>query len=536
MDWLDFLGDVARECGIEGLQKSVFVARFRPGNSGKNETQITSGTKDELGRQVFSGPTAFTKLMTEVYRKAAVRWPELGEMGRGKKERLDNLLLVEFRLRQTGVVEPPIQPLSGARSGLKPAPQVQLKSQLPTSALPHREFNDDKKIVLMLPARPENITSTRWRKEVTTARKVIEKSDKNSHKYEFQDRGSISASDLLQTLSDIKPYVLHICGRAEGITELVVGYSNQEIHDENQSQLVSELFRLNSQSITCVVLSGCLIEEQIREINHHVEVVIAIEEALEEELAIRFINGFYFFLSNEEVKVAYESGMYQLKQKISEQNIIVNPALFPRIFFRLDELNRREWEKGLSDCMRELESLPDNIELLKRKASLLKDLERIDELTEVHNRISELEPNKYENRVKQGDDLEELGESERARDAYAKALEIYDNYVENPSKDKEHYKIWWKKAKSYTRSEEYTKAADSYKKSLSLLPPSPDNYVICREYGSILEELGNNHESIELYRDSIRLQSNYRVATYNRKQAYKKIYSKKDKKQHLSYD
>jgi tetratricopeptide (TPR) repeat protein len=437
---------------------------------------------------------------------------------------------------------PNAQPKPVLEVQAKPQPprtSEDIEEKFPDTCLPESQKENCKKIVLMLPARSESVISPRWKEEVKTAREVIKKSDKNSNKYEFQDRGDISSSDLLQTLSDIKPYVLHICGRADGIAELVVGHSRQDVHDKNSGQLVCELFRLirlNVQSIICVVLSGCLIEEQIREINYHIGVVIAIPEALKAELAVRFINGFYFFLSSEEVKVAYDSGMHQLNQWTLEKGLAVDPALLPRIFFRADEISRREWEKELSNCIKEMEIQPDNIELLKRKASLLKDLERIDELTEVHNKISELEPNKSENRVKQGDDLEELGDSEKACDAYTKALEIYDTYIENSKKDKEHYKVWWKKAKSLTRSGQYIEAAESYKQSLLLLPPSPDDYVICREYGSILETLKNHYESIELYRTSVCLQANYRVASYHRKQLYKKIHSKKDKNQRLSYD
>jgi hypothetical protein len=133
MDWLEFLEDVATECGLEDLQRSAFVARFEVGNSRRTDVQVALGTKDELGRDVFTGAAAFTKLMTAVYGKVEVLWPELVELKKGKKTRLAALLQAEFKRRRDG--EPPVRPLLGAKnsgankSGLKPGapwPRVRL--------------------------------------------------------------------------------------------------------------------------------------------------------------------------------------------------------------------------------------------------------------------------------------------------------------------------------------------------------------------------------------------------------------------------
>jgi hypothetical protein len=136
MDWLEFLEDVATECVLEDLQRSAFIARFESGNSGKTDTQIALGTKDELGSLVFAGQAAFTKLMTAVYGKVAVRWPELAELKKGKKTRLAALLRAEFQRRQAGVVESPIQP--------KPAPAAQSKVGLkPGAPMPQLRLPDN---------------------------------------------------------------------------------------------------------------------------------------------------------------------------------------------------------------------------------------------------------------------------------------------------------------------------------------------------------------------------------------------------------
>ncbi|KAM3113642.1 hypothetical protein ACJ2PR_15035 [Phormidesmis sp. 146-33] len=70
-------------------------------------------------------------------------------------------------------------------------------------------------------------------------------------------------------------------------------------------------------------------------------------------------------------------------------------------------------------------------------------------------------------------------------------------------------------------------AGECYKNALSLLPPSPDDYVICREYGNALGKLEQFYQDILLYQTSLCLQPNYRIANYDKKQAYKKIYARK---------
>jgi tetratricopeptide (TPR) repeat protein len=376
-----------------------------------------------------------------------------------------------------------------------------------------------KKIVLMLPASSVSIASPRWQEEVTKIRKAIErakniaeeKHENNFEKYEFQDRPYINSSDLSQDLTALMPHIIHISGCEEGIAELVIGDTSQR-DNNNQNNLISELFSLHENFINCIVLSGCCLESQIREISQHIEFIIGVPESLEETISAKFFDEFYFHLaSNIEIEVSYNLGKNLLRREG-----YIDEDLFPKLFYQKDEINRRGWEAELAICIKDLEEQPENITLLKKKASLFKDLGRIHELNETHENISNLEPTKYENRVKQGDDLEELGDHGKADIAYTKALELEET----------DYKVWWKKAIAYANAGEHMQAGESYKNALALLPPSPDDYVICIQYAIILKRLKKFHESIQAYSTSICIQPKYRVASYHRKQMYKKIYSK----------
>jgi tetratricopeptide (TPR) repeat protein len=199
----------------------------------------------------------------------------------------------------------------------------------------------------------------------------------------------------------------------------------------------------------------------------------------------------------------------------------------PRLFIRSDEIIRRDLEKQLEKCLEEIEADPLNIILWKKRASLLKDLGRADETNEAYEKVASLDPENYANRVLQGDTLESLGDHNKANAAYDKALKL----------EEDDYKIWWKKAISQSNSGEYEEAEKSYKKALALVTLFPqlvaspetnaDKYILSTEYGSTLIQLGKAHKSIQAYRTALWLEPKYRLANYEKKQAYRKIYSQK---------
>jgi tetratricopeptide (TPR) repeat protein len=394
-----------------------------------------------------------------------------------------------------------------------------------------RPDEPSEKTVLMLPASSSSINSPRWIAEFKRLETSIknassrekEKTDRNQtfEKYKFESKPYITFSELSQELTALEPSIIHITGEVDGIGELLIGDTDQSA--ENQNELISNLFRLHSRFINCVVLSGCCVEEQLNGIVQYIEFIISIPRELEGDLSIIFLDHFYFqlgFVRN--IEKSYEFGMDELKKRIAQRPEFEKSSL-PEIFSkeeetkrRQEEAKRRDLEKELEICIKDLKIHTNDLVLWKKKASLLQDLGRINEMGEAYDQIALLEPD-YRNRVKQGDALVALEEYQKADSAYDKAVEEEDG-----EKD---YKVWWQKAIACVKAGEYIKAGDAYQKALWLLPPSPDDYVICTEYGEVLSKLKQLRESIQLYSTSLCLQPNYRVASYHRKQLYKKIYS-----------
>lgn len=191
--------------------------------------------------------------------------------------------------------------------------------------------------------------------------------------------------------------------------------------------------------------------------------------------------------------------------------------ILPQLFTKNGEAKRRDLEKELSAYNNQLEQDSSSIELWRKKADLLKELGRVDDANDAYEKASSLAPRDSSIRVQQGDALKQLGNPEKANDAYDKAIEL----------DEKDYKVWWKKARILVQTGKNVDAGECYKNALSLLPPSPDNYVICREYGDVLSNLEQSCKSILFYKTSLCSQPNYRIANYNKKQMYKRIYAKK---------
>ncbi len=117
--------------------------------------------------------------------------------------------------------------------------------------------------------------------------------------------------------------------------------------------------------------------------------------------------------------------------------------------------------------------------------------------------------------------LEQLEKYEEAVNAYDKALEL----------EQEDYKVWWKKGQALVGEKKYSEAVESYDKALALAvkleQPSPDRYIICREYASLLEKLTKYQKSIVMCKKSLGFEPRYRASSYLKRQVYKKMYSRR---------
>ena len=334
---------------------------------------------------------------------------------------------------------------------------------------------ENKKIVLLLSSQPDSYSRKHRDKDFFRIESSIDRGSRNNHMFRLQN---IARFISLQELENINPYIIHVSGCIDLVKLINSEYGIHNNSAENHDDSISEISREYLESVQCIVLHGSYLEEQIREFARYFKFVISVSEDFKEVDYLNFYDEFYYRLAlGLEIEASHRRGCNSLEFDEKETSSL------PKLFTRNDEMLRRKLLRDLDDLNKLIEKDSEVVEFWKRKGTLLK----------------------------------ELGRRSEANDAYDKANGL----------DGTDYKVWWDKAKVLAQQQNHEEAANSYKKALMLLasPPPKDGYIICRDYAITLDALGKPHASVALYKKTLRLQPNYRIANYERKKIYKNIYS-----------
>ncbi len=124
---------------------------------------------------------------------------------------------------------------------------------------------------------------------------------------------SVRPSDISQALLDTQPQIVHFSGH--GIPTGALCFENLEgkIHPIEPDALAA-LFEQFSSQVNCVVLNACYAEIQAKAIAKHIEYVIGMNQAIDDEAAIAFAIGFYQALGGgRSIEDAYKLGCIQIQ-------------------------------------------------------------------------------------------------------------------------------------------------------------------------------------------------------------------------------
>jgi L-histidine Nalpha-methyltransferase len=132
--------------------------------------------------------------------------------------------------------------------------------------------------------------------EIRQLREVIDKSQ-DREKFQMADELAVQIDDLQRLILKHEPNIVHFCGHGSGEQGLIFQ------DDDGYPQLVSTeaisgLFKLGSNHINCVVLNACYSEVQAKAIGLHIDYVIGMQQAIQDESAIAFAKGFYQALAH----------------------------------------------------------------------------------------------------------------------------------------------------------------------------------------------------------------------------------------------
>nr|MDJ0596762.1 caspase family protein [Pleurocapsa sp. MO_226.B13] len=124
----------------------------------------------------------------------------------------------------------------------------------------------------------------------------------------IETRGAVRSEDLQKALIEVKPQIVHFCGHGEGTEGIVLMNDAGEINFAS-TQALTDLFKIFSDRIECIVLNGCYSEVQANAIAEHINYVVGMNRSILDEAAITFAEGFYRAIgAGESIKKAYSMG------------------------------------------------------------------------------------------------------------------------------------------------------------------------------------------------------------------------------------
>ena len=209
--------------------------------------------------------------------------------------------------------------------------------------------------------------------------------------FELKQLSAVQIDDLRRALLDFKPEIVHFSGHGLG----VAGLAFESKEGKTQlfpTQAISNLFKLVSKNVKCVLLSACFSEEQAKSIVQHINYVIGMRIEIGERALIKFYVGFYDAISREEpVDIAYEFGCNAITEyNIPEGDIPVLLKKSETIETEQKNKNWNELENSKHQSEQNKVSQENIVELRHRRALLQIPSSTIRKLTSISYQIQEL--------------------------------------------------------------------------------------------------------------------------------------------------
>lgn len=180
--------------------------------------------------------------------------------------------------------------------------------------------------VLFIGVNPDDLAPLDLPKEADTIQARLDRAH-HVDRFECIQRWRTQAGDLPGLLMRYGPQILHFSGHSTEDGRLYFrGPDGRAIPADEQT--IAQVFRLLD-GVRCVVLNACHSTEQAQLIARHVELVVGMNGAIDDEGAIAFAAGFYEGLNfGQDVQTAFELGCLQLE--LCEAQTTATPTLHAR--------------------------------------------------------------------------------------------------------------------------------------------------------------------------------------------------------------
>jgi hypothetical protein len=149
-----------------------------------------------------------------------------------------------------------------------------------------------------------------------------------SREIELISRWAVRPDDLLQSLLELKPHIVHFSGHGSASSEIILMSEDRSPKPVNRAGLVS-LFSALKDNIRLVMLNACYSRDQAEAITSVIDCAIGMNKAIGDRAAIRFAAALYQAIGfGRTLSEAFELGKTSLLLEGSTE------ALTPEFLFR----------------------------------------------------------------------------------------------------------------------------------------------------------------------------------------------------------
>ncbi len=142
--------------------------------------------------------------------------------------------------------------------------------------------------ILFLASDPTNASKLHLGKELQEVRNRLA----DNRYFEIKDHWAVKPDDVIQTIVEYKPHIVHFSGHGEETGELCFEDEQGKVKPIAPDALAN-LFELVKENVKCVVVNTCYSERQAKAISQYVPVVIGTMKEISDSAAIKFSTGFY---------------------------------------------------------------------------------------------------------------------------------------------------------------------------------------------------------------------------------------------------
>jgi hypothetical protein len=174
--------------------------------------------------------------------------------------------------------------------------------------------------VLVFSANPRDTGWLQIDEEVSSIDKALHVS-KYRDNIDIRPHFAVKVSELQTLLLRHKPNIVHFSGHGSRSSQIILP-DNQGKSRPVSPRALSNLFKLHSEHIRCVVLNACFSQEQANAIAQYIDCVVGMSKSITDSAAISFSAAFYQSIGyGESIEFAFNSGLVEIEiEDLDEQD------------------------------------------------------------------------------------------------------------------------------------------------------------------------------------------------------------------------